>query len=110
MIALVIALGMTGAAPAAPVPPTLQRKNLGMCFNKVVGDKMSDKLAEDAFKAAATTACAAEESKFRDSWVSYEVGMKTKRADAEENANSQINDYLQNAVETYVESVKPPKS
>lgn len=107
MISLVIALGLASGAPAAPSPPTMPRKNLGMCFNKVVETKMSDKLEADAFKAAAASACAAEESAFRNAWISYEVGMKAKRADAEENANSQIADYLQNAVETYTESVKP---
>ena len=34
--------------------------------------------------------------------------MKTKRADAESDANSQIDDYLQNAVETYKDSQTPP--
>jgi hypothetical protein len=110
MIALIVALGMSGAAPAAPAAPTMPRKNLGMCFNKVVEAKIGDKLAPDAFKAAAAAACTNEENAFRNAWIAYEVGMKTKRTDAEQNANSQIDDYLQNAVETYTESVKPPKS
>jgi hypothetical protein len=109
MIGLIVALGFAAGAAAAPSPPTMPRKNLGMCFNKVVESKMGDKLEPDAFKAAAVSACAAEENAFRTAWISYEVGMKTKRTDAEENANSQIADYLQNAVETYTESVKPPK-
>ena len=104
MIEVVIALAMAGQGPAAPVMP---RKNFGNCLNKVVQGKVGDKLAEDAFKAAAKAACASEENAFRTAWVNYEVGMKTKRADAEQNANSQIDDYFQNAVENYKEWTTP---
>ena len=104
MIELVIALGLAGQGPVAPVAP---RKNFGNCLNKVVQSKVGDKLAEDAFKAAAKAACANEENAFRTAWVTYEVGMKTKRADAEQNAASQIDDYFANAVDNYKEWTTP---
>jgi hypothetical protein len=110
MIALIVALGMTGAGLQGGANSTvLPRKNFGMCLNKVVEQKMSDKLADDAFKAAAQAACSNEANSFRTAWISYEVSMKTKRADAEQNANSQIDDYLTNAIETYKESQEPVK-
>ena len=108
MIALVVALGMSGAGLQGSANSTvLPRKNFGMCLNKFVEQKAEEKLAEDAFKAGAKTACAKEETSFRTAWVSYEVSMKTKRADAEQNANSQIDDYLTNAIETYKEMQVP---
>jgi hypothetical protein len=113
MIALVVALGMSGAGLQGNANATvLPRKNFGMCLNKVVEQKANDKLAEDAFKTAAKAACAKEETSFRTAWVSYEVSMKTKRTDAEQNAESQIDDYLSNAIETYKEMQTPvtPKS
>ena len=107
MIALVVAFGMMGAAAQAPAAPAMSRQNFGNCLNKQVQDKVGDKLAEDAFKAAAKAACASQESAFRTAWVNYEVGMKTKRAEAEQNANSQIDDYFQNAVDNYKDWTAP---
>jgi hypothetical protein len=110
MIALIVAVGMIGSGLQGNSNSTVMpRRNFGTCLNKVVEQKMSDKLGEDAFKAAAKAACASEANSFRTAWVSYEVSMKTKRADAEQNANSQIDDYLTNAVDTYKESQTPPK-
>ena len=109
MIAFVVALGMAGAGLQGASSTVLPRKNFGMCLNKAVEKMMSDKLAADAFKTAAKAACANEANTFRTAWISYEVSMKTKRTDAEQNANAQIDDYLQNAAETYTESQTPPK-
>jgi hypothetical protein len=109
MIGLIVAAGMMGAVAQAPSPPVMPRKNFGNCLNKVVQGKAGDKLADDAFKAAAKAACATEETAFRTAWITYEVGMKTKRADAEQNAESQIEDYYQNASENYKEWTAPPK-
>jgi hypothetical protein len=108
-IVLVVALGMAGAGFQGASATVLPRKNFGMCLNKFVEDKASDKLAEDAFKTAAQAACAKEAAAFRTAWVSYEVSMKTKRADAEQNASSQVDDYLSNAIETYKEMQEPVK-
>jgi len=109
MIALVVAVGMAGAGLQGASSTMAPRKNFGACLNKVVEAKMSDKLADDAFKTAAQAACEKEATAFRAAWISYEMSMKTKRANAEQNANSQIDDYLSNAIETYKESQEPVK-
>jgi hypothetical protein len=107
MIELIVAAGMMGAAAQVPSAPVLPRKNYGDCLNKFVQAKVGDKLAEDAFKTGVKAACATQETAFRTAWINYEVGMKTKRADAEQNAESQIDDYLQNAVDNYKEWTTP---
>lgn len=107
---IVLALVLNMAAPAAaPVAPSHERQAYGMCLSKFVHDKISDKMEANAFKAAMKAACATQEAAFRTAWVNYDVAMKTKRSDAEENAASQIDDYMQNSVEAYADSTIPAK-
>ena len=107
MIVLVAAMMMAPGA-AAPSPPGKERRDYGMCLSRFVHDKLSgDKMDAAAFKTAAHTACGTEEAAFRTSWVNYDVAMRTKRADAEENAASQIEDYLQNSAESYADAITP---
>jgi hypothetical protein len=106
MIVLAAAM-MMAASGAAPAAPSLERKAFGLCLSKFVHDKLGDKMAAAAFKTALKTACATQQGAFRSAWVSYDVAMKTRRSDAEENADSQIEDYLQNSTDSYVSSTTP---
>jgi hypothetical protein len=101
MIVLAAAMLMAGNAPVAP---SQERRALGACLTKFVHDKLADKMDATAFKAAAKAACAAQQAAFRTAWVSYDVAMKSSRTDAEENADSQIEDYLQNSGESYADA------
>ena len=58
MIALLVAFGLAGVGQPGANATVLPRRNYGTCLNKVVEQKMSDKLADDAFKAAAKAAFA----------------------------------------------------
>jgi hypothetical protein len=104
MIVLPIAM-MMAAAPAAP---SQARQALGQCLSKFVHDKLEAKMDPAAFKAAAHTACAAQETGFRTAWVNYYVGMNTKRSEAEEIAGSQVDDYFQNSSDNYASTIAPP--
>jgi hypothetical protein len=104
---IVLAVAMTMAASAAPVAPSRERNALGMCLSKFVHDKLEAKMDAAAFRAAAKTACAAQDTAFRNAWISYDVAMKTRRSEAEENAASQADDYFQNSTDTYVSSTTP---
>jgi hypothetical protein len=106
MIVLAVVISMAASA-ATPVAPSRERNALGMCLSKFVHDKLEAKMDAAAFRAAAKTACAAQDTAFRNAWVSYDVAMKTRRSEAEENAASQADDYFQNSTETYVSSTTP---
>jgi hypothetical protein len=99
MISLAIATAL--AAAQASGPALLPRKNYGACLNKFMKAKVSEKLDEAGFRSGAKTACAAEEAAFRDSLIAFDLKMKIKRAEAEDNASTQVEDYLVNAVENY---------
>lgn len=107
MIALAVAALL--ANPTAPLAPAQARKEFGACLTKYMHEAEPKKLDAAAYKAGAHTSCAAQESAFRTAWVAYDVGMKTRRADAEESAAAQIEDYLQNSVDTYTFATNPPK-
>ena len=110
MIVLAAAMMMAAPAAAVPSPPGKERRDYGMCLSRFVHDKLTgDKMDAAAFRTAAHTACGTEEAAFRTSWVNYDVAMHTKRADAEENAASQIEDYLQNMTDSYVDDITPAK-
>jgi hypothetical protein len=106
MIVLAVAIGMAASA-ATPVAPSRERNALGMCLSKFVHDKLEAKMDAVAFRAAAKTACATQDTAFRNAWVSYDVAMKTRRSEAEESASSQADDYFQNSTDTYVSSTTP---
>ena len=100
MISITLA-AMLAAAPAAG-PPAQPRKAYAACLLKFEKAKNGEKLSSDEFVAAAKAACAPQEAAFRKSLVDYDVRTGMKRADAEEGASLQIEDYLVNTAETFV--------
>ena len=103
MIVLPIAMMMA----AGPVAPTQERRAFGQCLSKFIHDKLEAKMDPAAFKAAEKAACATQESAFRNAWITYDVGMKTRRSEAEQNAADQVEDYLSNSADTYASSIAP---
>jgi hypothetical protein len=106
MIVLAAAMLMAGNA-AAPAAPSQERRAFGQCLAKFVHDKLETKMDAAAFKTAAKAACATQQAAFRTAWVTYDVAMRSKRSDAEENADSQIEDYLQNSADSYADTTNP---
>ena len=99
MISITLA-AMLAAAPAAG-PPAQPRKAYGACLMKFEKTKAGEKLSTEEFVAAAKAACAAQEAAFRRSLVDYDVRAGMKRADAEEGAQLQVEDYLANTADTF---------
>jgi hypothetical protein len=108
MIVLAAAMLMAGNA-AMPAAPSRERNALGQCLSKFVHDKLMDKMDVAAFKVAAHSACGAQETAFRTAWVNYDVAMKTRRSEAVENANGQIEDYFANSTDSYASAIGPEK-
>jgi hypothetical protein len=93
---------MALAAAAPPSGPSGQaRKIYGACLQRVIKAKASEKLSGDAFSAAVKVGCAGEEAAFVKSLVDYDVATGSKRAEAEDGARAQVEDYLANASDTY---------
>ena len=106
MIVLAAAMLMAGSS-AGPVAPSQERNALGRCLSNFVHQKLMDKMDAAAFTAAANGGCATQAAAFRNAWVAYDVAMKTRRSEAEENAASQVDDYFQNSTDTYVSTTNP---
>lgn len=105
-----IAMHMAAAAPAQPNPSI--RKAYASCLNGVMQKALGEKTEPAAFDTALSTACAAERAAFRNSLVNYDVAAGTKRAEANTNADLQIDDYLATTREDYrmylEDGSKPP--
>ena len=105
-ITLVIALALAGAPPSS-APSGQARKAYSACLQKVIKAKTEEKLSADAFKAAAKAGCAVEEAAMMKALTDFDVATGSKRADAEEFARSQIDEYLFNAGDTYASYATP---
>lgn len=100
MISFALATALYVSA-AQSGPPALPRKKYSECLSRFSKEKKESKMEQEAFKAAAQAACAAEEIVFKKSIVDYDVKMGVKRREAEEGAALQIEDYLINTADTY---------
>ena len=101
----IVTAAITSMALAAAAPPSgpsgQPRKIYGACLQKVIKAKATEKLSAEAFSAAAKAGCAGEEAAFVKSLVDYDVATGSKRAEAMESAQAQVEDYLANASDTY---------
>jgi hypothetical protein len=107
MIALAIAIGLAAAPGQPAAPPASERRNFTACLSKFMHDKLGDKLDAVGYKTAAKAACATEEAAFRKAWVSFELAMRTKPSEAEQNAVAQASEAVDTSAENYLEAVKP---
>jgi hypothetical protein len=101
MISITLAAALAAATAQAAGPPSLPRKNYSACLQKVIKDKREANLSTEGFTAAAKADCAAQEAAFRASLVAADLKMGLKKADAEEGAELQVEEYVLNAADTY---------
>lgn len=101
MIHLLVAATIAAGAVQASGPPMEPRKTFNACLNKFMKANVEKELDDAGFTTGAKAACAAEEAAFRKSLVDFDIKMKIKRAEAEENASLQVDDYMLNTIETY---------
>jgi hypothetical protein len=106
MIVLLLAAGLAGAPLDSS--QSQARRDYGACLSKFLKTQETKKIDTAAYKAAATTACAAQAEAFRRAWIAYDVSMKTAPSEAAQDAASQIQDYLDNSAETYEQLFTAP--
>ena len=105
-ITLVTALALA-AAPPVGGPSGQPRKAYSACLQKLIKDRTDAKLSIASFTSEAKSSCATQEAAFRKSLIDYDVATGIKRADAEEGAGLQVEDYLANAADTYTTYADP---
>lgn len=100
MISLALATALTFAA--AQANPTVQpRQAYSKCLGAFMKQSLEAKMAPEAFGAAVKSACAAQESAFRTASIAYDVKMGGSRAQAQEDADLQVEDYLASIEDSY---------
>jgi hypothetical protein len=108
MFHLAAALMLAGYAPP---PPTIQaeaRKAYGACLRKFMNSKLAEKMDANAYRTAAKAACQTEEAGFRAAWISFDTGNGAKASEASQNANGQIDEYIDKSLSDYQDN--GPKS
>jgi hypothetical protein len=98
MITLIVSVALSSSAIQAQAPA---RKAYAACLSKYVQKAGSDNMAKDAFDAGLQSACTSEQQAFKAAIVADDMKRGAKRADAEEGAQLQIEDYLANARDSY---------
>jgi hypothetical protein len=97
-------------ARAEPSPTEVYvqaRRDYGVCLQRVLLEKVADRLSAEAFTAEVKTACAAEETALVRSVAALGVANGTTRADAEAAARQEADDFLGETVDTYAAFTAP---
>lgn len=104
MISLALATAMSLAA--AQADPTVQpRKSFASCLSNFKKGSLQQKMEAAAFSAAVKTACQTEAASLRQALVTLDMKRGGKRAEAEANADFDLQGYRENMDESYRDSV-----
>ena len=85
--------------------PTGPPRDYSACLGRLIQERVSDRMSANAFTSTARRACASEERAFRQSAATYEIATGARRADAEERAEAEVQDLLNNAANVYSNSL-----
>jgi hypothetical protein len=93
---------------AAPTPANLNqaRQTYSVCLSTLLKSNLKEKIAPDAFEANLANACKNEETAFRTTSIGLDVSMGTTRTSAEQSANFDITDILENTKQRYKDYVE----
>jgi hypothetical protein len=104
MITFVLALVL-----AAPNPTSIDapRRAFASCLKTFENNQMKAKVDAAAYATAVKSACPAEAQALSDALIKFDVGMGTKRASAQANAERDLEDYRLTSEERYRDSSAP---
>ncbi|HEY5723184.1 MAG TPA: hypothetical protein VIT45_12760 [Allosphingosinicella sp.] len=93
---------------AAPSPATLNqaRQTYSGCLSTLLKTNLKERVAPDVFETSLSTACKTEESTFRNASVGLDVANGTSRTSAEQSANFDITDIVENTKQRYKDYVE----
>lgn len=104
MIAFVLALALAAPNPASIDAP---RKAFATCLKTFESNQMKAKVDAAAYATAVKGACPTEAQALSDALIKYDVAMGTKRANAQTNAERDVDDYRLTSEERYRDMTAP---
>ena len=98
-------LAIAAAAASAQASDTTRasREAFTGCLRGYVEQAMQNRMSQDAFEREFPQACAAQQTAFRDAIIARETGLRATRANAEDQANLEIEDARFNFLDRFVE-------
>lgn len=104
MITFVMALAL-----AAPNPATIDapRNAFRACLKTFESNQMKAKVDAGAYATAVKGACPTEAQALAEALIKYDVAMGTKRANAQSNAERDVDDYRLTSEERYRDLTAP---
>ena len=104
MITFVLALALAAPNPSSIDAP---RKAYQACLKTFETNQMNAKIDAAAYATAVKTACPAEAQALSEALIRYDVAMGTKRANAQANAERDVEDYRLTSEERYRDFMAP---
>jgi hypothetical protein len=101
---VLLALLATAQTGPASVPQT--RQAFSGCLSTVLRDSLKQGVGPDGFESRLRASCTAEEQAFRAASITSDVAAGISRASAEQDANFEVHDMRDNAVERYKDYVE----
>lgn len=100
---------MMALALAAPNPTMIDapRNAFRACLKSFESNQMKAKVDSAAYSTAVKSACPTEAQALIDALIKYDVGMGTKRASAQANAERDVDDYRLTSDERYRDLTAP---
>jgi hypothetical protein len=99
MISHVLMFALLAAAPQVNINQA--RQSYSGCLGTLLRTNLKDRVEPTTFETTLASSCKAEESAFRQAVVSADVAAGTSRTSAEQGANFEITDMVENTKQTY---------
>lgn len=104
MFTFVLALALAAPNPSSIDAP---RRAFATCLKTFETNQLKAKIDAAAYAAAVKSACSGEAQALSDALVKYDVAMGTKRANAQANAERDVDDYRLTSEERYRDMMAP---
>jgi hypothetical protein len=104
MISQVLVFVLLAAAPQVNLNQA--RQTYSGCLSTLLKTNLKDHMAPDAFDTALAQSCKTEETAFRNAVVVTDVATGTSRTTAEQGANFEITDMVENTKQRYKDYVE----
>jgi hypothetical protein len=104
MVTLMMALALAAPNPASIDAP---RNAFRACLKTFETNQMQAKIDAAAYATAVKGACPTEAQSLSDALIRYDVAMGTKRANAQANAERDVDDYRLTSEERYRDMTSP---